>query len=106
MAAVTACIADQIAKATPQRVRSNRHYAFGRDGERQRRSLTPNRCGYVLEQQRDVGFDRGFGPLTARKVEIAVNHPLHFGDIRFEFPGRRIIAQQLESELHSGQRRA
>ena len=33
-------------------------------------------------------------------------HPLHLDDIRLELLGGRVIAKQLESELHPGQGRA
>ena len=49
MVAMAARVADQIAKASPQRIRSHRHHVFERHGKRQRRSSASNRGGHVLE---------------------------------------------------------
>ena len=95
MAAVAARITDQIAEAAPQRVGSDRQYVFRPPGNRQRRTLAPHRRGDVLQQQRDIGFDGFFGSFAAREVEIAVNHALHLGDVRFELLHRRVAREQL-----------
>jgi len=67
MAAMAARIADQVHKASSQRVRPHRHHAFGRNGKQQRRSLAPSGSGDILEQQRDVGFERCLGPSPRAK---------------------------------------
>jgi len=48
---VTACIDDQIAEATAQRIRPNRHHKFERQGDRQRGSFAPQISGEILDQK-------------------------------------------------------
>src|SRR5215472_1729511 len=106
VAAVAPGVADQITEATPERVWSDRNHVFRLRGDRQGDPLAPHRRSDILEQQRDIGLDRLLGTLTACEVEIPVHHPLHLDNIGFQLLDRRIIAEQLKCELHSGQWRA
>ena len=88
MLSVAARIGDQIAEAAPQRVRPDRQYQFGAGHDGQRRAVAPRRRRQILDQQPDIGLDRGFGSLAAGEIEVGIDQPLHLGDIGFQF-GRR-----------------
>ena len=106
MPTVLAGIGDQVGQAAAQRIRTHREDQLRSRLDRQARPFAPHCRDDILEQQRDIGVDRRFGALAAGEIEVQVDQPLHVGDIRFELGDRRVAAEQLQAELHPGQRRA
>ena len=106
MLRVAARIGDQIAEAPPQSIRSNLKNQFGGRDDRQRRPVAPRRRRQILDQQPDIGLDRGFGPLAAGEIEVGIDQRLHLGDIGVQFRRNSVVGDQRQRQLHTGQRRA
>src|SRR5713101_1502330 len=58
--------------------------AAGQRGQRDRSSVAPRHRDDLVEERLQVDLDRRFRALAAREIEIALDHLLHIGDVRFE----------------------